>query len=72
MAFKGINNIAARHLCEKFNLMNHQHNRNTRSSIQNNLSVPLKSNTFANWTLINSSTWTGTNCRLSLRLLTQP
>ena len=56
MAFKGINNIAPRYLCEKFNLVNQRHNRNTRYSIQNNLTAPLKSNTFANRTFINSST----------------
>ena len=56
MAFKGINNIAPSYLCEKFNLVNQRHNRNTRSSIQNNLTVPLKSNTFANRTFLNSST----------------
>ena len=66
VAFKGINNIAPRYLCETFNLVNQRHNRNTSSSIQNNLTVPLKSNTFANRTFINSSTsdWN------SLRLLT--
>ena len=56
MAFKGINNIAPRCLFEKFNFVNQRHNRNTRSSMQNNLTVPLKSNTFADRTFINSST----------------
>ena len=54
MAFKGINNIAPRYLCEKLNLVKQRHSRNTRSSAQNTLSVPPKFNNFAKRTFINS------------------
>ena len=56
MTFKGINNIAPDYLCIKFNLARQRHNRITRSAVQNNLTVPLATNTFANRTFIGSST----------------
>ena len=56
MTFKGINNIAPDYLCNKFNLVRQRHNRITRSAVQNNLTVPLATNTFANRTFIGSST----------------
>ena len=56
MTFKGISNIAPDYLCNKFNLVRQRHNRITRSAVQNNLTVPLATNTFANRTFIGSST----------------
>ena len=56
MTFKGINNIAPDYLCSKFKLVRQCHNRVTRFSVQNNLTVPLASNSFKNKTFISTST----------------
>ena len=56
MTFKGINNIAPNYLCSKFKLDRQCHNRVTRFSVQNNLTVPLASNSFKNKTFISIST----------------
>ena len=56
MTFKGINNIVSNYLCSKLNLVKQRHTRNIRSAVQNNLSIPLASNSFASSTFIESPT----------------
>ena len=67
MTFKAINNIAPDYLCSKLKLARQCHNRVTRFSVHNNLTIPLKSNSFGKNTFISTSTPLWNNLPVQLK-----